>query len=202
VRLATALGVLLLLSPVVAYGLWRGTYYWEKDDVERGLKAIPGVTVEKVWGNEDLTLEKIGAVIQVQGKGPLRLLNLHRDSLVATESLQLSQVGRWHVNLCGEQMQTSHSMADGSEHRQKGRFWGGSIPMGPGSPYAPLLPVHFTNVQTVVEHYDELLASVEQWPRLPERATLVMPDGLRVRYGRSDKEWDYRSCPEMFADRP
>lgn len=99
-RALLAGAIMVLAAPVLLVGWWRISYRWELQRIERGLNEIRGIRVVKIWGNEDITLEDIGAEIEVVGKGSLTFFNLEAASLSGARHLQLAQVRPWSYLGC------------------------------------------------------------------------------------------------------
>ncbi|MCP3135986.1 hypothetical protein [Pyxidicoccus xibeiensis] len=74
-------------------GVWGPLRYRELHAVEERLRAMPGVTRVRTWGNEDVTFEDLGAVVQAHGSGTVTFFDLTEEDFEDAEQLHVGELG-------------------------------------------------------------------------------------------------------------
>jgi hypothetical protein len=186
-RLLHVAGLLTLFCGL-PIGACHWLYYWDLRDIEARLEAIPGVHVVHIWGNEDTTLEDVGAIVEVEGKGRITFFSLTRASFEpgGEPYLNIYAIGPYMFRTCSAVV-----LPDGT---LDGRDWGGSGSFLLNDPSGPFtdLPVPVRSVPEVIQHYDELVAFLATQPRFP--AFREDPCLVWNREGGG-----LRSCTRIFA---
>lgn len=161
-RLLQAAGLFALFCGLPV-GACHWLYYWELRDIEARLEAIPGVRVVHIWGNEDTTLEDIGAIVEVEGKGRITFFSLTHASFESEGDpyLNINAIGPYTFRKCSAVV-----LPDGT---LDGWDWGGGGSFLLNDPTGPFtdVPVPVRSVPEVVQHYDELVAFLATQPRFP-----------------------------------
>jgi hypothetical protein len=184
--LAWALG-LISLAPCLlslALGVWGPWRYREFHAVEARFRALPGVTLVRTWGNEDVTLEDISAVIDVAGKGPVTFFNLEEEDFEDAERLDIAELGPLTVVHCTWGHQGTYVMDTGEPVKSLGHGSGFSV--GRAGAFSALFPFPLRTVQDVLARHDEIQEVLRGWPRAPAWRELryELPPGSRL-FGRS-----------------
>ncbi len=190
-RSISAILILATLAAAVIYSFWyrhHGPgYYAELNAVRADLELIPGIEVlEVTWYDEDdfpllPQLEHITARINVIGHGKLTLQNLSESSFVDTPHLLISSIGDDTFRHRGEGFVGVYKATTGKPIRSQ--FAGGSIDVGSVGTFAHLFPFTISNVQTVVDRYDEIAAVIHTWPQTPSAPrSFITAEGTEILY--------------------
>lgn len=149
--------------------------------VQKRLNQIPNVKVTYISDLTKQASEIISVDIEVAGKGRMRFMGRYRNSFVNSSRIRLSGIGPYGFRtrqLVGTQ-----------------EAYGFDINIGPSSPIPAARNLHITSVRSAVEHYDDLLALVADWPVI----TGAWPNGWPPKQG----EWSKTSAEEIhFPDLP
>ncbi|MBI2437639.1 MAG: hypothetical protein HYV36_02340 [Lentisphaerae bacterium] len=183
-RILAILGVIAAGCALVCVALFawvllstKAGYWFQRQPIKRGFESIPGCTLISITGNEDVTLEHITAKVELEGKGTLILSELGPESFRQTGEMRLHQIGNIEMR--------QHSYGYGSAglyitkagKPKKFHGYAGWIDIGTQGPYADILPVKIQKVQDVIQHFDQILATLSKWPKEPEKLTVTAKDG-------------------------
>src|SRR5258705_4193829 len=119
-------------------------YYAEYNDVKSELKKMNGVEVIKLWGNEDIELEDIYAVMRLDNGDTLRFSSLGKWSFDPANShgLTITQINNWKFHSTG--------------CTSGGHWGGGGLQVNKNSEYDQIKELHLRNVHDVITHIDKL----------------------------------------------
>ena len=143
----------------------------EADAVRAALNAVPGVSVVRILGHEDLQYEVHGAVVMFDGD-PARTAEVGGGPRVTA----ISELGGYRF--------LTTRLIDGSPGTPGpyGRWshtnW---LDLGPRGPLFGRLPFAVQDVSDLHAHYDELLAAVAALPAYPAVYSYAEPGGRPVR---------------------
>ncbi len=187
---AVAAGFLAVLAMLV---LMEFSALYDANVIKSTLEETEGVDVVDVWGNEDVTLEDIYAVITVRGKGPVTILALTPESIKEAKHFRIAHIGEWELDVLrlDEFGAVEASWSD--------------IDIGREGNFARFLNFKLNSVEDLVQRYDEVLSLIESLPELPERISFSTEEGKQLRLGvirASKSRWQRESrglLPSLFA---
>lgn len=195
------------------WGPWR---YREYRTIEERFRALPGATRVRTWGNEDVTLEDIGAEVEVAGKGTVSFFNLTEDVFDGAERLQIGQLGPLKVVTCRWGHMGNTLMKTGEP--VKSLAHGSGFAVGRAGEFSPLFPFPLHTAQDVLARHDDIVEVLRGWPRAPawrelryeqpQRSILLgrsIPDQTVVmRYAVTDdpKVSFHDACKDLEASSP
>jgi hypothetical protein len=178
-KLSLSFGTMAILLGLPAVWLWYTFagpgYYAEFNDIKASLTRMPDVELINAWGNEDVTLEDIGAEIRVRGKGVITFFALTRDSFKSTSVICLHSIGPYEFEYEGEGYGGAAKTGTGEPVRSK--FCGSSIDVGSGGEFARFFPFQVKTVQDVIARYDDICSILANWPVAPERKHFQNEEG-------------------------
>ena len=147
--------------------------------VKRQLEALPGVTVKRIWGNEDIRLEDIGADIVLADGTQLVIWNLTEKSLEPGGSFNLFRIGDQSPRFTAFGYMGVYETSTGRPVRS--RAYGAALHFGSGA-LAPRMPAGVATVQDLVAQAVAVKAALAAWPGCPSYFDVDQPDGIRYRF--------------------
>jgi hypothetical protein len=161
-------------------------YYAERNAAYAQFKNVPGIANVQVWGTDDITYEAHDVSFQLAGHPDAYFgFWISDDMTTGTDHLYLETLGPWHFRTKG--------------HVKGNEFYGGTIDVGTGGNFGPLLPFKLKNVQDVIAHYDDLVKIFAAWPDVNHVGKLT---GLKNDVtGRFDDTLEYY-CEKGAANAP
>jgi len=174
----------LLLTRVIVGGVALAAGGREHEDeieaVAARLRALPGVRLVSIGGQQDFKIRNIQATLEIEGKGTLRLYGVNGSSFSRPETLQVVQAGDYVPTVVGYGYFGVVDTATGAPLRTISL--GDSLHLEAGSPFVALFHRRYATVQDVVMHFDEIRAILRAWPVCPRALTLARDDGSQYRY--------------------
>ena len=152
--------------------------------VTAALGKIENIEVIDVWGNEDVTLEDVYAVISVNGKGTITVLGVTPESIEESRHVRVAHIGQWEPDV----LRVGQSGEAESE-----RF---DIDFGPDGGLSSELGIEVSSIGDLVRRYDEIASVLEDLPEIPQRAIFHTEDGQELRVGvrrTSKSRWQRES---------
>jgi hypothetical protein len=158
----------------------RNTYYADRHQAESLLTKVQGISDVKLHSHVDVTEEVNSSSFTVEG---------HPGSIVQIGGLRryedegrfsVSRIGKWKFRVSGRHYGGAYR-ADTGEPVESD-YLGGSISLGPNSPYTHLIPFEVNTLQDLADHYTELVELFETWPREAEPGTVTLDDGTAQYY--------------------
>jgi hypothetical protein len=178
-KLSLSIAALMLFLGIPAAWVWYTFagpgYYAEFNDVKATLEGMPEVTLIRAWGNEDVTLEDIGAEIEIEDKGRIMFFALTRDSFKSTPVICLHTIGPYEFEYGGTGYVGVVKTATGEPVRSQ--FWGSAIDIGSGGEFAQFFPFKVKTVQDVIARYDDICQIIAKWPESPARQHFQNEEG-------------------------
>lgn len=194
-----ALAAIGLALGVAAACLWYSLIgpgrYAEFEDVKARLRQMPGVELLDASGHEDVTFEIGGFTIDVEDRGEIAFGALDRDSFEDADHLPIHSIGGYEVIVVREGYIGVYMAESGEPVRSTG--WGGGINVGPEGPFSRFFPFPLSNVQHVLDRYEEICSELASWPVQPEYGTFQDQEGTHYYYSvrdpASDEAWIFPS---------
>jgi hypothetical protein len=178
--LKTIFLALLAISCFFATGIassltwWYCGYYAELNYVKRILLHMRGVELVQAWGNEDVTLEDIGAHIKVRNKGDMTFFQLSRQSFNTGDRIIIGSIGGLEPRSKGHGYFGVYQTSTGEP--TKSEYFGSSIQLNRDSHFAKEFPFKIQTVQDAIGHYDDIYRIINEWPRCPKYKTVTDSD--------------------------
>ncbi len=155
-------------------------YYAEFNEIQARLKAMPNVALIEIGGNKDLTYEDIWAKIIVEGKGPIHLYSLSRDSFRHAPHMILGAIGPYSILVEGEGFVGAHKIETGEPVRSQ--FHAQAVDISKAGAFARFFPFTIDSIQDVITRYDDIVAALAQWPQAPHKEHFTDSDGTDYYY--------------------
>ena len=169
--------------------------YAEFEDIQARLRQMPGVELLDASGNEDVTFEIEGFTIAVEDRGEIAFGALGRDSFEYAEHLSIQAIGGYEVIVVTEGYIGVYRAQTKEPMRSTG--WGYGIDVGPMGPFSTFFPFPLSNVQSVLDKYDEICTELAGWPIQPEYGTFQDEKGTHYYYSvkdpLSEEDWIHPS---------
>jgi hypothetical protein len=174
--------------------------YAEFEDIKDRLRQMPGVELLDASGHEDVTFEIGGFTIDVEDRGVIAFGALDSDSFEYTDHLVIQTIGDYEVFVVMEGYIGVYRAETKEPMRSTG--WGYGIDVGPKGPFSRFFPFPLSNVQNVLDRYEEICGELAGWPIQPDYATFQDENGTHYYYSvrdpLSDEAWIHP--PELEED--
>lgn len=197
----------LALGVAAAYLGYHGYYmigpgrYAEFEDIQARLRQMPGVRLLDASGHEDVTFEIGSFTIDVEDRGEIAFGALDRDSFEVADHLPIHSIGGYEVIVVMEGYIGVYRAESGEAMRSTG--WGGGIDVGPEGPFSRFFPFPLSNVQQVLDRYEEICGELAGWPLQPEYRTFQDEEGTHYDYSVRDpssaEDWIHPSDLEPLG---
>ena len=181
-KLGVSIGALLIFLGVSVFWIWYSFigpgYYAEFNDIKTSFSDMEGVALIDAWGHEDITFEDIGALVEVEDKGPITFVQLSPDSFSSTSKICLQSIGPYQFEYNG----TGYAGVKNNETGEPmiSQFHGSSIEIGEDGWFAGFFPSKIEKVQDVFKKYDEICEVISNWPVSPQKEYLRLGDGTEI----------------------
>ena len=174
--------------------------YAEFEDIQARLRQMPGVELLDASGHEDVTFEIHGFTIDVEDRGVIAFGALGRDSFEYSDHLSIQAIGGYEVIVVMEGYIGVYRAETKEPMRSTG--WGYGIDVGPNGPFSRFFPFPLSNVQNVLDRYEEICGELAGWPIQPEYATFQDENGTHYYYSVRDplSDEDYIHPSELEED--
>lgn len=159
-----------------------GTAWWyqhfgpgydaEFEAVRSELQDIPGVTILEMncVHDDDIPflpyIKYISARIEVEGAGKMTFTGLSRESFDSGGNIVIHSIGGIVPRYRKKGYLGAYKAATGEPTISEG--FGGNLNIAPGGAFASRFPFEVSTIQTAVERYHEIFATVQEWPASPE----------------------------------
>jgi hypothetical protein len=152
----------------------RNFYYAERREAQDVLADIKGISFT-IEGFHDVVEEvsRINVSVNKHPKSIIQLGNLNRYQ--AAGAFSISRIGKWRFAISGRRKSGAFVAATGEP--VESQYHGGHIELGPHSPYNKLIPFELNTLQELVDHYQDLVALFESWPRESQPGQVTLDDG-------------------------
>lgn len=184
VRTFAAIFCMVSLLAAVTYYWWFQNwgpgYYAELNTLRADLEKIPNIEIVQLEGvdDEDIpflrNLKHLRAEIEISGKGRMAFTALSADSAVDTQHLVLESVGPYQMRIRGEGFEGVYREATREPVRSE--FATQVVDIGPDGPLSHLFPFEIRNIQTAINHYDEIYAVLESLTQKPNEPKFYQTD--------------------------
>lgn len=170
-----AIGCFFASGIASSYTWWHLGYYAELNGVKRIFRHMQGVQLVQAWGNEDVTLEDIGAHIRVRNKGDVTFYQLSRQSFSSGDKIIIGSIGGLEPRSKGYGYFGVYITSTGE--RTKSEYFGSSIQLNGDTYFVKEFPFRIQTVQDAIAHYDDIYRVINKWPRCPKYKTITDSDG-------------------------
>lgn len=171
--------VLVLL--VVGLFVWlRWGYYDELRYVEERFRELPGVTLLRAGGNEDITLEDLWAEIRVGDHDRIEFVGLTRHAFSAEHAVMIGHIAGLAPRVTGYGYFGTYKTATGEP--TKTTSFAAVADFGPGGLFFDQVASPVLNVAVAVARYHDIAAVLANWPRCPAFKELQDTKGSLYRY--------------------
>jgi hypothetical protein len=180
-RLKAVFGVSAVILAGTLLTLLLGDF--ERWLVAHQLARIPGVSVARVWGNEDpFETGKVNAEVGLPGATSAMLFSLGLGSFVGSSPVRIARLGQ--LSPWVESYGCWGDWFDEEGRRLKLRKIGSStsLDVSDGSFAASHLVHRFVSVTDALSHPEELAAVIRAIPRCPAHEEVTTADGMAYRY--------------------
>jgi hypothetical protein len=169
--------------------------------VEDTLNKIPGVTVVRVWGNDDLfDLGAVNAEILLEDGVPAMLFGMGRTSFESSARVRVAQIGSlspWVQSYACRQL-----TRDKEGHALRVIFTSGELDVSTESFAAHQLVGRFENVFDALSRQEDLRELFAALPRCPAHNYVNADDGREYRYCIQDCPTRDYSCTSGPGNAP
>jgi hypothetical protein len=172
-----AVGVAVVAAALTWFG--NRARYADADVVrfQQRLLAIPNVTRASVSNNGYFLTEPASAILELSGHRYIRLCCVSDELFERRTKLGIEAIGLWQLWL---------RVTDSSGLRK----FMTDVPAGPGGVADTLLGVQIDNITQVIDQYDRVATTVDQWPTEPDMRCVAI-SGEEVCYWKARRDWLY-----------
>lgn len=179
-------------SVLIIVLLWKDYYYYKDyNEVKNNFNNLPGISITKIWGNEEIVLEDIGADIKLISGEKMGFFNLDKQSFTDAKHLAIYAFNNWsfRINYCVP------SKGNYDKEGKELHYWfsasRNAIDVGSEGEMRNIIPFKVRNIQDIVSKVKEMSSVIEKIPTYPDFGRYVDPDGNEIYYQKYLSNMDY-----------
>lgn len=158
---------------VAARGFYKFCCVGNYIEIKAGFDRLKGIHNLKLEAEQDgffeLATVAYTVSFEIDGlEGSYVNVGVSKDMFTDAEVIRICQIGNMRLLV---------------NYPVNERTMSGCVPVGRGSPLAPLLPFKIQNVQDLIQRYEELHDYFASWPKYPpDKGVFVTRDGQKLDY--------------------
>jgi hypothetical protein len=159
----------------VLYVAARNRYYADRIQVQSILAGVQGISDIKLHPHFDVVEEVNHISVTVENIPDSMITFGGLADYGEAGRFSVGRIGKWQFRISGRR----HGLVFDSETGEsiESSYFSGHITFGRGSPYNKLLPFEINTVQDLVDHYEDLVQVLANWPRETKPGSVVLDDG-------------------------